>query len=363
MANGGTPQERRALGAAYASGVQLLLAPSISTRGVAAAPRPSRRADRLLTKSKALKNAAAESLVSSPDPAERAAAEVQLLAGAALDLAVASQLAGAGLPAPRGFGAGPGGLAELQALVAAPEAYLAGAVAGRGVRSLEAARSDLAAAVARALADIRADIVTTGGHVVEGLFLMDAALLREALGVVGGQLADKLGLDVKGLSRRVVEFVLAANDKIIAMLGVSALAEAQKQLKAWLEQLQAGDLFPELTDRVLQIGAIQAEVDGWLAAYSGDEAALLLGRDEVTALAGRFSAKADVADRLVSALALAKLAPPLLTPAGRLAVAAAYLGLLAYVIGSGYDHVDSDRIKLLDWTEGVRGVAKRLLTG
>ena len=35
--------------------------------------------------------------------------------------------------------------------------------------------------------------------------------------------------------------------------------------------------------------------------------------------------------------------------------------LLAYLVGAGYDHVDSDRIKLLDRVEGVRGVSKRLL--
>jgi len=69
----------------------------------------------------------------------------------------------------------------------------------------------------------------------------------------------------------------------------------------------------------------------------------------------------SVADKIISALALAKLVPPLLTPVGRLGVAAAYLGVIAYLVGSGFDHVDSDRLKLLDRVEGVRGVAKRLL--
>jgi hypothetical protein len=50
-----------------------------------------------------------------------------------------------------------------------------------------------------------------------------------------------------------------------------------------------------------------------------------------------------------------------MTPAGRIAIAAIYLGLLAYVIGAGYDHVDSDRIRLLDRVEGVRGISQRVL--
>jgi DNA-binding LacI/PurR family transcriptional regulator len=252
-------------------------------------------------------------------------------------------------------------MADLQALIAAPEAYLAGGVAVRGLRDIGTAKEQCTNAVATALTGIRDGVVATGGHAVEGLLLMDAALLREALVVVGTELADRIGLDLRGLSKRVVEFVIAANEKIIAMLGINALDEARKQLETWLEQLKAGTLFPQLADTVLQTQTVQTEVDGWITGFGGLEAALLMASDEITQLQGRFAAKLSVADKLLSALAVAKLAPPLMTPVGRLAMAAAYLGLLAYTVGSGYDHTDSDKVKLLDWTEGVRGVAKRLL--
>ena len=360
MASIPTSEDRRRLAVAYAADVQALLAPA-ATREVGLAAKPRKRPTTSLRKSKAFQAAAAATLTGSADPAERAAAEVQLLAGAALDLMVAGQLDGAAPPGVRGLAGRTADLAVLQEMAAFPEAYLIGGVATRGLRAVADPREQLTGAVQAALVGIRDDVVATGGHAVEGLLLMDAALLREALTVVGGELASRIGVDLKGLSKRAAEFILAANDKIIALLGISALDEARKQLALWLDDLKAGTLFPQLADKVLQTGAVQTEIAGWVASFSGSEVALVMAADEIGKLEGRFSAKIAVADKIISALALAKLAPPLMTPLGRLGMAAAYLGLLAYTVGSGYDHVDSDKVKILDWAEGVRGVAKRLL--
>lgn len=358
------------MAAAYAAGVRGLLTPHYGglapaeTREIRGPAEVASQAGDLLPASRALKAAATAGLTAA-DPLEQAAAEVQLLAGAALDLIVAAQLAGSEAAATRELAAAPAfplaEIVELQTLIEAPEAYLVGAVAGRGVRGLGDAKEAFAESVDAALTAIKGSVLATGGHAVEGLLLMDAALLKEALLVIGGELAQKIGADFTQLARRVVEFVIAANEKLIELMGIDAMAEAQRQLAAWLEQLRAGTLFPELIENLYQTAAVRAEVAGWLAGFQGMEAVLVMGREEVAGLAGRFAAKVSVADKIVSALALAKLAPPLLTPVGRLGIAAAYLGVIAYLVGSGFDHVDSDRLKLLDRVEGVRGVAKRLL--
>lgn len=371
-----TSLDRRRLAAAYATAVHTALAPA-ATRDLRRVADPA--APELLPASLSLATAASAGL-SAADPLEVAAAEVQLLAGAALDLLLAGHLAGPAAPAVRGYAAElsiaparafAADLAELQTVVEAPEAYLAGSVAGRGLRSLpvrrtrtlSSAATELEDAVHAALAGIRTDVVTSGGHTVEGLLLLDAAVLREAIAVVGGDLAGKLGLDLGGISAQALRFVLAANDKLVALLGREVLGQAHKRLTGWMEQLRKGTLFPALAERVLRTRATEAEIKAWLAAYAGPEAGLEQARDEITLLAGRFAAKARIADKVTAGLALAKVVPLLMTPAGRLAVTATYLGLLAYLIGSGYDHIDSDRIKLLDRVEGVRGISKRLLVG
>ena len=72
---------------------------------------------------------------------------MQLLAGAALDLAAAAQFAGVEAPVGRELAVRDGRLADLQAAIAAPEAYLVGGVAGRGLRAVGDAKETLTAAV------------------------------------------------------------------------------------------------------------------------------------------------------------------------------------------------------------------------
>ncbi|MCX7706754.1 MAG: hypothetical protein N2204_01930 [Anaerolineae bacterium] len=363
--------ERRRLAAAYATGIGAAMGRA-QTRELAVEPVAP---DELLALSDSLGRAADAGLREANQLAV-AAAEVQLLAGAALDLLMAGSLAEPPPPAIRGYGAeltpalaGPAAdLAQLQAVIAAPEAYLAGSVAGRNLAAVSVRRTrdlpspavELETAVHATLASIRGDVVTTGAHVIEGLLLLDAAVLREALVAVGGDLAGRLGVDLAGLGAQALRFVLAANEKLLALLGPEVLREARRLLETWIEQLRQGTLFPRLADRILRTRATEAEVRRWLAAYQGPEDALWTARDAINLLAGHFAAKARLADKVAAGLAVAKVLPPLLTPAGRLAVAAAYLILLAYLVGSGYDHVDSDRIRLLDRVEGVRGISRRL---
>lgn len=373
-----SPAQRRQLAATYAESVVSALRPP-ATRSLAETltfePAPD-----LLPASRTL-TAAAEPGLTAADPLEVAAAEVQLLAGAALDLAMVGGLAGPSAPQVRGYAAelvearidalAPE-LIALQTIIEAPEAYLAGSVAGRGTRgltfrqtralaALAAPAAELADTVHAALTGIRGDVVTTGGHTVEGLLLLDAALLREAINTLGGDLAGRLGLDLAGFGAKAVGFLLAANEKVLALVGLDALSEARVQLDRWLEQLRQGTLFPALAGRILRTAATEAEIKRWLAAYDGPEDALGPACTEINQLAGRYAAKARIADKVVAGLAFAKVVPPLMTPAGRIAIAAVYLGLLAYVVGAGYDHVDSDRIKLLDRVEGVRGISQRVL--
>jgi hypothetical protein len=375
MTEATTSTERRRAGAAYAASVSALLTPAAGSRALEVAPsEDAAAATDLLAASGQVRALSSEGLAGQ-DPLEIAASEVQLLAGAALDLIVAAQLAGAEDGNVRALAVEEGApppvdLEELRAIIAAPEAYLTGAASARGleiappgqVRALGGAGTDLADAVHAALAAIRTEVVTSGSHVVEGVLLLDAALLGQAISLVGLDVGKELHIDVAGLAAKVLQFVLQANDKIISLAGVNALTEGQKLLQQWIEQLRGGTLFPSLSERILGTPAIEAEVKGWLDAYQGADEPLAAANSQVKALASQYAAKTRIVEKLLKALALVKVAPPLLTPVGRIAIAVLYLGLLAFVVGSGYDYVDSDRIALLDRVEGVRGVAKKALT-
>ena len=344
----------RELAARYAAGVRAYLSPT-DTRG---AP-PS--AAGLLPTSQALKTAAEAELLGGVDGVARAAAEVRLLAGAALDLVMAGHYADSAAPLTRGGTPLPLDIAELQQLINAPEAYLAEAVRERATRSLGSARSEFSTAAYTALDSLRRDVVFTGRHIVEGMFTLEATLLVEGLAFVGGELGQRIGMDPVGLAGQVIDFVLAANEKVLALLGIDGLSRAQSYLERWLDELLHGTLIATLIEKVLQTDEVAAEISGWLTSYLDDDTILATGRVEIQALSGHYSAKVRIVEKILTVLAFLKIAPVAMNPTGRLLIAAVYLGLLAYVIGSGYDHVDSDRLKLLDWVEGVRGVSERVL--
>jgi hypothetical protein len=383
MANTTTPAERRQSGAQYAAAVSQWL---VSAPGRRSAQRDLTAADvdALLGQSDALR-VTAETGLTAGDPLETAAAEVQLLAGAALDLLMAGRLAG---PEPGKRSLAPeeradamstlptlNELAELRAIVEAPQAYLVGAAAlqastGRRTLALADARAGRAGDRTAARGACR-----TGCHQRQRRNDRHRARRRHVshrlqhaphgAGMVGSDLTKELGADLVRAGGRVLDFVLVANEKILALTGLNAVAEAQKAtqkaLGGWLEQLQNGAAFSKLAKRVLGTKAIETEIGGWLAAYEGSGEALSAAQDQVSRLAGQYAAKARVVQKVNAGLSLVKLAPPVRTPVGSAALAVVYLGLLTYTLGSAYDHVDSDRIGLLDRVEGVRGVMQRAL--
>ncbi len=381
MASTTTPAERRQSGAQYAAAVSQWLAPAPGQRSMQRGPTAA-DVDALLGQSDALR-VTAETGLTTGDPLETAAAEVQLLAGAALDLLMAGRLASPG-PGARSFApeeraaatpplAALNELAELRAIVEAPQAYLVGAAALQtaraGARSrtraLAGPATELPPAVHAALDAISDSAVTTGTALVGGMFLIDFSTLRAALGLVGSDLTKEVGADLLRAGGRVLDFILVANEKILALTGLNAVAEtqkaAQKVLGGWLEQLQNGAAFSRVAKRVLGTKAIETEIGAWLTAYQGSDELLGAARDRVGQLAGQYAAKARVVQKVNAGLSLVKLAPPVRTPVGSAALAVVYLGLLTYTLGSAYDHVDSDRIGLLDRVEGVRGVMREAL--
>jgi hypothetical protein len=351
-----------------------LFAPATRGHLAAGPPLMESRAGRELLPASRTFRIAAEAGLNADNPLEVAAAEVQLLGGAALDLLAAARLAGLApstmAAAARNIAPLHDGFGELRMIIQAPEAYLLGGVAGRAsvalqpgpaTRALEGPAAVLSDAVHAALADIRHNVVVTSGHILQGALLLDAAVVREALDLVGEDILKRVGLSAVGASASVVELVLSATEKIGAVLGRDALPEARRQLSWWLSQLRDGALLPALADRVLRTKAVEDEIKRWLAAYAGAEDPLFAGREEINALAGRFAVKARLAARIAAGLALVKIIPVFMSPPGRIATAAGYLGLLAFVVGSGHDHIDSGHFKLLDRVEGVRAVCRRVL--
>ncbi|MDH7484909.1 MAG: hypothetical protein QHJ81_01385 [Anaerolineae bacterium] len=326
------------------------------------------RSEALLARNADVTQAWAEKL-RSDDILARQVAEVRLLAACTADLALADDLVNLSRGKPRLTARGRYGpsLSQdlLKLLTMSDEEVVRQALTPRRVRGVTRAAGPAAdrlkETVNTTLDHLLEGTADTGQRAIEGLLLMDAALLLEAVRIVGGDIAEKLGEGFSRLMQSAVRYILAAYDKVTLLLGAEKMAEIRKQILAWIEDLKEGELFPDLVERLFQTEALKQEIAGWLAASSASDAVLGETRAAVEQLDTAFASKMELADKVISSLALVKLLPPAMTPVGRLVIAAIYLGLAGYVVFTGYDHVDSDRYRLIDRVAGVRQVAQEAL--
>jgi hypothetical protein len=116
---------------------------------------------------------------------------------------------------------------------------------------------------------------------------------------------------------------------------------------------------------------VRSDVDGWLGKTSADSPKLNQTAETVQGLAGKYESKTDGVKNALRLIGLAKNVPiPVVkTPQVQAVIAAVVLGLLAYTLYSGYDHVDSGQITFMnrfgipipDRVEGVRETAQKAL--
>ncbi|RME49693.1 MAG: hypothetical protein D6791_00100 [Chloroflexi bacterium] len=336
------------------------------------------RAQAVVDSSAALGQAAAQGLAAA-DAGQRELAELQLLAAAAYDLAIANdlvRLAEDGVPddvVERGPTL-PAAMSELQAILSAsPEAGIQGLMEAElaaertaGPSDPQAAKEALREAVAGALTDIRDDAASAGQAALVGLLEIPAPPIRNAATVVVHELLTKLSEGVSVLLRKAANLVVQAIDKILTAMGKEAQDEARKKAAEWIEELKAGTLFSALLDKLYQPERIQEEVQKQL-----DQAPDSLGADafntasqQVAELATKFRKQKETITWLTRGLAWARAWLIGIDPWGPLALTTAYVAAIGYIVYAGGDYIDWFRTgasERLNFVPGVRTVVKQAL--
>lgn len=310
----------------------------------------------------------------SEDQSQRELAEMKLLAQAAAELTVAGNLivhAQAGeTPRARTLAGLPPevptlpAINDLMTVLEAPiDAGMGTVVQRRRVRlaapvDVAAAKDSLRTEVASALQDILNAAAETSQQAIEGLLLMDVAVLKEAASVVSTELIDKLSEGASRLVASAVSLALTAYDKILELLGAEMTSEIRQKVAEWIEELKSGALLPTLLGQLYSIEEISSDVATWLEESEADASAINTTRDSVDRLESNFQAKANLADKAISALSVIKALPVVATPQAQLLLAGAYLAVAGYVVYTGYDHVDSARIQALNRVQGVHATVQ-----
>jgi len=328
----------------YLNHLQVLLAPPTVMRGEAAQPQP----DVFLAESRDAGAALVAALSEAETAQARSRGEVQLLAAAAADLAVADALT-------RGPGTTFRGQEDAGALIQTaltdPDALLRPTI--RPVHYRGADR-DLLAAVHQTLNSIQESATETTADAITAALTMNVAVLRDA--------AKLAGLDVKQIledlgAEEVVAFVIEAWRKMSALIGEDNVEKVQETVGETIEKLREKTAVASYVERFLDTEGIYKESRTLVQHYDGPDKDLARLTPQILALEGSFAGRNKLVATLVRLLSLAKLTKVLRTPPwGPLIVASGYLLLIGYELYSAHDHVDSDRFPFFDRVAGVRSL-------
>ncbi len=347
------------------------LAPAaIRERGegdIAAFPDLEARAGLVVERSRALGQEASANL-ESPDSGQRQLAQLQLLAAAAIDLHLASDLVrrtdeAPGLAVAERSAAVPGAIVQLQdVLNASPEGGIAALISDQiergGPDTPEAARKALQQTVMISLEDISEDAAILGQATFANLMQLPAPAVKDAANIVLAELLTRLGEGVSKLLSKAVALLSQAIEKILAAIGKDAENEARQQAAKWIEDLQKGDLFTALIERIYETKRIQEDLDQKLKAAAADLPAERFNQaaEKINELAKAFDKQRKTIEWLLHGLAWARPWIMGLTPWGPVGLTAGYVLTIGYIVYSGGDYVDWYRTGDQQWLDQVPGV-------
>jgi len=323
----------------YLPQLEALLAPTM--RSAAA-----QQTDDFLAQSQAARHTLAADLARAQDQTERSRAEVQLLAAAAADLAVAQRLAGPQQPSLRSQ-TNPWPL--LHTALTDPDALLRPTIRPARYRGAD---RDLLAATYQVLNSIQESAIETTADAITAALSMDMAMLRDA--------AKLAGLDIKKAlaelgADEISTLAIESWQKMSLLIGEENMEKVQETMAETIEKLREKTAVSSYVEKFLATEAIYHESRAIIQAYTGPDKAIAQLTPQIIALQGSFAGRNKITASLTRLLSIAKLMEALRTPPwGPLIVASGYLLIIGYELYSAHDHVDSDKFPFFDRVAGVR---------
>lgn len=366
---------------AYADGVRVLFAPSGEPTGERGGRGPvsysdlADQAEKLLPISEQLAQEASARL-DVPEPAVRTQTEAALLAKALTDLEISTTLLEAaqdqevesvwgGEEAQRRR-VGGGQKAEPYLKILLGEEAEGGAPVRRAKKpkSLPAARLGLVERSDDILAEISAQVNTTGKTALGGLVGLGTAELAKAVGVVGMEIAKAIGQaeEAAQLYELFRGFLVKAYDSIAALLGPQILKILGEQVTKWVEKVKEGEPMGKLLEELYETAGTKEVLKARIMKSEVELARFVAALDEVNGLGEAFRQKTSLVDKILPKMKWLTMIPAAALPQGRLLLAAAYVVLSGYVILVGADYVDAPRLQRLGRLPGVRLVVEANLT-
>ena len=330
----------------------------------------------------------AREVLDDPDPNLREGIGSQLLAQAAAELQLATELlqfdeeAEKAQPDPemgvvrsvRGASLRMS-IADLEDVMAKPlSAGLASEVVVRGApaapKSIPQAKTKLQESALVSTGAIVMHVCDLGeGIAMDLLFKTDWILVKEGLGLIRSDIAEKLEALTDGVGALIARAVTTAAktlinvyDKILAFLGKDVEDQARQKVGELLEKIQEKgeiDILESLVKTLYRLNAFKEDLAGWMDQTTAGEDQLTTTTNEVDLVSKRFIVLVDRMKVLETAIALAR--KFIKVPQVALILAGLQIALLAVLVYGGFDYVGYKQPGFLNLTKGVAEVIEESL--
>ena len=330
----------------------------------------------------------AREVLDDPDPNLREGIGSQLLAQAAAELQLATELlqfdeeAEEALPDPevgvvrsaRGAGLRMS-IADLEDVMAKPlstgqesEVIVRGSPAA--TKSIPEAKTKLQESALLSTGAIVMHVCDLGeGIAMDLLFKTDWTLVKEGLGLIRSDIAEKLEALTDGVGALIARAVTTAAktlinvyDKILAFLGKDVEDQARQKVKEMLEKIKEKgdiDILESLVKKLYRVNAFKEKLAGWMDQTTAGEDQLTTTTGEVDLVSKRFIVLVDRMKVQETAIALAR--KFIKVPQVALILAGLQIALLAVLVYGGFDYVGYKQPGFLNLTKGVAEVIEESL--
>jgi hypothetical protein len=328
----------------------------------------------------------ASSYLEAPNPVLREGISGQLLAQAAAELQVATELlqiaAGETVEpqAPVTRAASGASLREaIDGLEKAMSMPVSAGLAAPGVArravsaadTLEEARKALQQAATLTVGAISQRVVEVGGDLAFNLiFKTEWNAVVQSAGLLNKDIANLLDNVKEGagaLIRRAVtaaaKTLLNVFDKILVLLGKDIEDKARKQVKEWLEKIQQEgkiEVFEKLVGKLYQVDALNTALPAWIEKTTAELDKINATTTDVMALSDKFTVLVGRINTVGDVVGLSKFVQTQF-PQVLVVTAAVQVALLAVLVYSGYDYIGYQQVEFLNLTKGVGEVIRENL--
>jgi hypothetical protein len=223
-------------------------------------------------------------------------------------------------------------------------------------KSLQQAANLTAGAISQRVVEVGSDLAFNLVFKTEWKAVVQSAgLLNKDV----ASLLDNVKEGASALIRRAVtaaaKTLLNVFDKILALLGKDIEDKARRQVKEWLEKIQQDgkiEVFEKLVGKLYQVDALNTALPDWLEKTTAELDKINATTTDVMALSDKFTVLVGRINTVGDVVELAKFVRAQF-PQVLVVTTAIQVALLAVLVYAGYDYIGYQQIEFLNLTKGV----------